>query len=145
MNATLTGWISLLHVVEPSVRSVSNHLSSPWGQCLFSAVRLTAEHGRCRLHRSRDQWRQSGFTLTRGLAATTGRIEFVIILRTKRSCRIALHPLSRGRSYRPLQGLDITALARTCTLPIQRAHRRTSAAIHRRVFDAQRATQRKQR
>ena len=31
MNATLTGGISLLHVVEPSVRSVSNHLSSPWG------------------------------------------------------------------------------------------------------------------
>src|SRR5574340_1200928 len=33
-----------------------------------------------------------------GLATTTGRIEFVI-LRTSRSPPVALHPLSRGRSY----------------------------------------------
>lgn len=39
------------------------------------------------------------------LATTTGRIEFVI-LRTSRSPPVALHPLSRGRSYFRLQNTD---------------------------------------
>ena len=43
-----------------------------------------------------------GLRLPSRLATTTGRIEFVI-LRTSRSPPVALHPLSRGRSYFRLQ------------------------------------------
>src|ERR1039457_2965035 len=50
------------------------------------------------------------------LAATTGRIEFVI-LRTSRSPPVALHLLSRGRSYFRLQSSNPT-LAGTFTLLI---------------------------
>ena len=45
--------------------------------------------------------------LPSGLATTTSRIEFVI-LRTSRSPPVALHPLSRGRSYFRLQSSDQT-------------------------------------
>ena len=48
------------------------------------------------------------------LATTAGRIEFVI-LRTSRSPPVALHPLSRGRSYFRLRSSDLTS-TRTCTL-----------------------------
>ena len=58
------------------------------------------------------------------LATTTGRIEFVI-LRTGRSPPVALHLLSRERSYHRLQSTDLT-LAGTPTPRIQRAHRRTA-------------------
>jgi len=58
------------------------------------------------------------------LATVTSRIEFVI-LRTSRSPPVAPHPASRRRSYLQLQCPDRT-LAGTCTLPITRAHRRTS-------------------
>ena len=42
------------------------------------------------------------------LATTTGRIEFVI-LRTSRSPPVALHPLSRGRSYFRLRSSNPTS------------------------------------
>jgi len=58
-----------------------------------------------------------GFPLARRLAATTGRIEFVIILRTSSSPPVALHPLSRGRSYSRLRSSNPTS-TRTFTLPI---------------------------
>ena len=57
------------------------------------------------------------------LATTTGRIEFVI-LRTSRSPPVALHPLSRGRSYVRLRGSNPTSTG-TLTLPIQYTHKRT--------------------
>ena len=60
------------------------------------------------------------------LATTKGRIEFVI-LRTGRSPPVALHLLSRERSYLRLQSTDHT-LTGTCTPLIQRAHRRTATA-----------------
>jgi hypothetical protein len=74
---------------------------------------------------------------TRGLATTTGRIEFVI-LRTGRSPPVALHLPSRGRSYPRLQSTDLT-MTGTFTPLIQRAYRRTSAAIHRRFSAGDRA------
>jgi len=61
------------------------------------------------------------------LAATTGRIEFVI-LRTSRSPLVALHPLSQGRSYFQLQGSNQT-LARTCTSLFWCARRRTRSPL----------------
>ena len=61
--------------------------------------------------------------LPRRLTTTTGRNEFVI-LRTSRSPPVALHPLSRGRSYFRLQSSDPT-LTGTCTLLIQHHHKRT--------------------
>ena len=57
--------------------------------------------------------RHLGFTLPSRLATTTGRIEFVI-LRTSGSPPVALHPLSRGRSYFRLRSSDPTS-ARTFT------------------------------
>jgi hypothetical protein len=57
------------------------------------------------------------------LAATTGRIEFVI-LRTSRSPPVALHPLSRGRSYFRLQNSDPTSTG-TFTLLIRYTYKRT--------------------
>jgi len=56
------------------------------------------------------------------LTTTTGRIEFVI-LRTSRSLPVALHPLSQGRSYRPLQSSNQT-LTGTSTPPIRCAYSR---------------------
>ena len=57
------------------------------------------------------------------LATTTGRIEFVI-LRTGRSLPVALHLLSRERSYLQLQGSGQTP-TRTSTSQIRCACRRT--------------------
>jgi hypothetical protein len=61
--------------------------------------------------------RHLGFPLARRLATTSGRIEFVIILRTSSSPLVALHPLSRGRSYFRLRSSNPTS-TRTFTLPI---------------------------
>ena len=61
------------------------------------------------------------------LATTTGRIEFVL-LRTGHSPPVALHLLSRERSYLRLQSTDHT-LAGTSTPLIQRAHRRTGTGV----------------
>jgi site-specific DNA recombinase len=52
--------------------------------------------------------RRLGFTITRRLATTTGRIKFVIILRTSGLPPVALHLLSQGRSYFRLQRSDPT-------------------------------------
>ena len=57
------------------------------------------------------------------LAATTGRMEFVI-LRTSHSPPVALHPLSRGRSYYWLQSSDPTSTG-TSTLLIRYTYKRT--------------------
>jgi hypothetical protein len=51
----------------------------------------------------------------------------VRLLRTGRSPPVAPHPASRRRSYLQLRSPEPTP-ARTCTLLIQRLHRRTSAA-----------------
>jgi hypothetical protein len=63
------------------------------------------------------------------LAAATGRIAFVMILRTSRSPPVAPHPASRRRSYVRLRGSDPTS-ARTSTSRIQDTYKRTSPAIH---------------
>ena len=125
MNAVLyVAQASLLHVIEPSDRSVSNHPSSPHG------LGLLLHHGRtgstiftvCIPFRDhRVTWASP---LPSRLAATTGRIEFVKFLRTGRSPPVALHPLSRGRSYLQLQSPNQTP-ARTYTSLIRCAHRRT--------------------
>jgi len=60
--------------------------------------------------------RHLGFPLARRLATTTGRIEFVI-LRTSSSPPVALHLLSRGRSYFRLRSSNPTP-TKTFTLPI---------------------------
>jgi hypothetical protein len=60
--------------------------------------------------------RRLGFPLARRLATTTGRIKFVI-LRTSSSPPVALHPLSRGRSYFRLRSSNPTS-TRTFTLLI---------------------------
>ena len=95
----------LASCIKPSHRSASNHLLSSPGSSLVSIPELTA--------RSADRipcedlgvvWASP---LSRRLATTTGRIEFVI-LRTSGSPPVALHPLSRGRSYFRLQGSDQT-------------------------------------
>jgi len=61
------------------------------------------------------------------LATATGRIEFVS-LRTGHSPAVALHLLSRERSYLPLQSLGPT-LTRTFTSLIRCARKRTSRAF----------------
>src|SRR5262245_60390757 len=65
-----------------------------------------------------------------GLATTTGRIEFVI-LRTDGSLPVALHLLSRERSYLQLMSPDQTH-GTTFTLPIKHPHRRTPLWLHAR-------------
>jgi hypothetical protein len=62
------------------------------------------------------------------LAATTGRIRFVIILRTGRSPPVALHPASRRRSYLWLRSSDQTSTG-TCTPLFRHGHRRTRSGF----------------
>jgi hypothetical protein len=66
--------------------------------------------------------------LSSRLATTTGRIEFVVILRTDRSPPVALHLASRRRSYVRLQCSNPT-LTGTCTPPIQHHRKRTRCGI----------------
>ena len=117
--------VSLLHVTESSGRSVSNH---PWPPPEIGLLSLRGlPHVRRRLRPDipvpvgRIVIWASPFPSR--LAAATGRIEFVS-LRTSRSPPVALHPVSRRRSYRWLQSPDRT-LAGTFTLPIPCARRRT--------------------
>ena len=58
------------------------------------------------------------------LATASGRIEFVIILRTGRSPPVAPHLASRRRSYVWLQGSDLT-LTRTYTSLVRSTYKRT--------------------
>ena len=117
----------LASCIKPSDRSASNHLLSPLGFGLVLSRELTA--------RSADRIPCGDHSVTWAspfasrLATTTGRIEFVI-LRTSRSPPVALHPLSRGRSYVRLRGSNPTSTG-TLTLPIQYTHKRTSGAACR--------------
>ena len=70
--------------------------------------------------------------LTSWLATTTGRIEFVKILRTGHSPPVALHPASRRRSYVRLQRSNPT-LTGTSTPPFQHHRKRTSRHAPRAV------------
>ena len=112
----------LASCIKPSDRSASNHLLSPLGFGLVLSRELTA--------RSADRIPCGDHSVTWAspfasrLATTTGRIEFVI-LRTSRSPPVALHPLSRGRSYVRLRGSNPTSTG-TLTLPIQYTHKRTN-------------------
>jgi hypothetical protein len=104
----------LVSCIEPSDRSASNHLMSPPEFGLVSFPELTARS----FHRIPfgDHVVTWASPSSSRLATTTGRIEFVI-LRTSRSTPVALHPLSRGRSYFRLQSSNPT-LTRTFTLLI---------------------------
>ena len=81
---------------KSSDRSASNHLLSPPGVGLGFFPELTARpFDRIPFRNQSVIWASP---LPSRLATTAGRIEFVI-LRTSRSPPVALHPLSRGRSY----------------------------------------------
>jgi len=128
MNAVLKiGQVSLLHHINPSDHSVSNHPSSPPGPTWFSTTGLTvAEPFAAEPHPlgrvSHDvTWASP---LASWLATTKSRIEFVI-LRTGHSHPVALHLLSQERSYLLLRGSGQTS-ARTFTSLIRCACRRTS-------------------
>ena len=112
----------LVSCIKPSDRSASNHLLPPPGPGLVSTRSLPRGLPTASLPRDQSVVWASPFT--RRLAATTGRIEFVI-LRTSRSPPIALHPLSRGRSYFRLQSSNPTS-TRTFTLLIRYTSKRTS-------------------
>jgi hypothetical protein len=100
--------------IEPSDRSASNHLMSPREFGLVSVPELTAQSAdRIPFEDHSVTWASP---LASRLATTPSRIEFVI-LRTSHSPPVALHPLSRGRSYFQLQNSNPT-LTRTCTLLI---------------------------
>jgi len=83
----------LVSCIKSSRRSVSNHKMPPLAWSGFFP-------GHYRGDRSPPfrVFGVLGFTITRRLATTSRRIEFVI-LRTSSSSPVALHPLSRGRSY----------------------------------------------
>ncbi len=111
----------LASCIKPSDRSASNHLLPPLGLGLVSPrslPRRSADRIPCEDHSV--TW-ASPFPSR--LATTTGRIEFVI-LRTSRSPSVALHPLSRGRSYFRLRSSNPIS-TRTCTLLIRYTHKRT--------------------
>src|SRR3990172_712879 len=121
MNTVLVSvQVSLLHVVEPSGHSVSNHLLPPPGLVWFSprAYRVVR-----RPHPSRNHGVTWASPFPSRLATTTGRIEFVS-LRTGRSPPVASHLSSRRRSYLRLQSSNPTPTG-TSTPLIQRARRRT--------------------
>jgi hypothetical protein len=112
----------LVSCIKPSDRSASNHLMPPPGFCLVLPRSLP--RGLPTASLSRDPSVTWASPFAGRLATTTGRIEFVI-LRTSRSPPVALHPLSRGRSYFRLRGSDPTS-TRTCTLLIRYTHKRPS-------------------
>jgi hypothetical protein len=111
----------LVSCIKPSRRSASNHPVAASGVWSGFDSEPTAQPAGCIPFSG--PWRRLGFTMDSRLAATTGRIEFVI-LRTSGSLPVALHPLSRGRSYFQLQRSDPT-LTGTCTLLIRYTHKRT--------------------
>ena len=106
------GQVSLLHVNEPSDHSVSNH-HLPF--------------------RSGIVWRDPNGPTPSGLRHSLASSPKQPAessspkLRTGHSPAVALHPLSRGRSYHRLQSPRRT-LARTFTSLVRCARRRTSAA-----------------
>ncbi len=122
MNTVLCRPGLLVSCIQPSDRSASNHLlPSPdldlvWTRSLPHGLPTVSLSG---------PWRQLGFTIRWRLATTTSRIEFVI-LRTSLSPPVALHPLSRGRSFCRLRNSDPTP-TRTFTLLIRYTHKRTTA------------------
>ena len=100
-------------------------LAAPEAWFVFLRQGLPRASSLARPHRDRrDHSVTWASPLGSRLATTTGRIEFVI-LRTGRSPPVALHLLSRERSYHRLQNPNLT-LTRTFTSRIQRAHRRTA-------------------
>jgi len=104
--------------IESSIHSVSNHpTSSPEHQSGFGPE-PTAQHRLPTVCIPRDSCVFWASPLASRLATMSGRIEFVIILRTGCSPLVALHPASRRRSYVRIQSSDPT-LTRTFTSPIQ--------------------------
>ena len=117
--------VSPLHVTRTSARSVSNHLSPSRAQP------VSCSRGCCRRLAPTPPHGAWGFGLrhcARGLATTTGRIEFDYCLPTKRSLPAALHPASRRRSCVQLPGAGLTRTG-TFTQPFQCAHGRTGAGV----------------
>jgi hypothetical protein len=90
----------LVSCAESSRRSVSNRKMPPLVRSGFFPG-----HYRADCSAPYRAFGVLGFTLTRRLAATSRRIEFVI-LRTSSSSSVALHPLSRGRSNCQLRSSD---------------------------------------
>ena len=101
VNAVLNRPGLLASWIKPSDHSVSNHPPSPLEPGLVSVQSLPRESTLWWVapRRAQASWASP---IGSRLAATTGRIEFVI-LRTGRSPRVAPHPASRRRSYVRLQ------------------------------------------
>jgi len=124
MNTVLSVQASVLHAIESSNHSVSNHPpSSPCDSLVLRTTGLTAATLLPKIAPTGDGviWASP---LGGRLATTTGRIEFVIILRTNCSPPVASHPASRRRSYVRLQSSDQT-LTRTLTSRIRSTRTRT--------------------
>ena len=99
--------------------------AAPGVQFWFLYRGLPRVSGRARSHHDhRDHCVNWASPFPSRLAATTGRIEFVI-LRTSRSPPVALHLLSQERSYFRLQSSEPKTLERTSTSLIRCACRRT--------------------
>jgi len=113
----------------PSGPSVANHPSSSVVSGLVLTRRLTEGHP---YHRGliliRDQSVIWASPLASRLATTTGRIAFVIILRTGRSPPVAPHLASWRRSYVQLRSSD-PASTRTCTSLTRNTCKRTSTDL----------------
>ena len=115
----------LASCIKPSNRSASNHLLSPPGLVWFRPESLPRGLLTASLRDHGVIWASP---LASRLATTTGRIEFVI-LRTSHSPPVALHPLSRGRSYVRLRSSNPTSTG-TFTLLIRYTHKRISRRRH---------------
>jgi len=124
MNSVLFVQVSLLPVLKlltiPSPTTCCRSRSLVW--FLSETYRVDRAVPATPLTRLVASWASP---LASWLATTTGRIEFVIILRTGHSLPVALHPASRRRSYVQLQRSNPT-LTGTCTPPFQHHHKRTN-------------------
>jgi hypothetical protein len=124
MNTVLIPTGLLASCPVPADPSVANHLSSSGGSGLVLTNRLTVAAPVGSLSLADRASGASPFPSR--LATMTGRIAFVMILRTGRSPPVAPHPASRRRSYVRLRSSDPTS-TRTCTTPTQNTCKRTSA------------------
>jgi hypothetical protein len=131
MNSVLCRSGLLASCIQPSDRSASNHLLPSPG--LGLVLTRSLPHGLPTVSLS-GPWRRLGFTIHWRLATATSRIEFVI-LRTSLSPPVALHPLSRGRSYCQLRNSNQIP-TRTSTLLIRYTCKRTTGGARRADYSA---------
>ena len=127
MNTALPVQASLFRAIEPSNHSVSNHPTS--SLCDSLVLRTTGLTAATLLPELAPIGHGVTWASPTGcrLATTLSRIEFVI-LRTGCSPPVALHDVSRQRSYDRLQSSDSTS-TRTFTSQVQSTYKRTSPPL----------------